>query len=449
MFSRLAKTKVYEEAFIQLNETSSISEKIQTTNTNEISSAKTIKNLEEPSDLISKANTSESNVSDSKLENTIPTVPSTQINFFLRERKKLDFENEILTSGSKSSNINLEGKISGIRRNLFEAMDLHKLFYKTQFFSSEKRSSLKWVSRFPFILNDATGVKLILEGKSKMFDEVVREKTMQEKIRVLDLDKNWKVDVKKRFLQNYFNVAESSAYEKEYLFNNCTSHILKVSKVLVDEVYTDGLTPDGVASKISLAFFLNDNFANSLKMNFDLKMYYSHTDPNNWLTSKFKYVNVEHDTKIGFCLRSSNKRNVNLFNDYYVPRNVRGFASFKNKEMMPNSEKHRNFTDFQAIFLQNFKVNFYDYPLLSYFKIFPFLNFTFFAGVEDVESLAKYRNLKRNEKIRLFIDEFGRGSFGVGLRRNVLGSDIEFLFNLLHFSKHQDKQLGFQIILNE
>lgn len=356
-----------------------------------------------------------------------------QVNLHIIEKRKYNANLKWKPDGKNG--LFLSNRLSFLCRTPFNRMDYHKFEFINGFFERNNRRGYRLTSSFPFVWNENSALKLELLQKQKFIDLNIEENSLAQKVRVVALDKKWNFAFKHKYLQNHFNITESSQYSLDNQIFPSDEYSFKYRRIFFDEIDL-GIVHTGKKMEGDVLLGFNDNYSKYLKFGLKMRNYFRIFDPQTQNYPSLRYINLENVCRVGLYLPLDKKQNLinNLLNlNNFVP----GFKSIGNRypSFDPNSKDNTgDYKGNQFFLINTLKVNFYDYPVMKIWRVVPFVHLT---GVISTENIKDTLKKKKN-----FIDGI-RISGGIGMKFE----NLEIIYNIGHFQKKNDFAAKFQILL--
>ena len=168
---------------------------------------------------------------------------------------------------------------------------------------------------------------------------------------------------------------------------------------------------------------------------------------------KLKYWNFENDFSLDLVLPLAKKGKILKHSDRIHGHISRGFRSFgpnypsvhENNLKAVSSNNSIDPIGQLGFFSNTSKINIFDFPLLKMKRIAPFLHFSLFVPISNIEQIERISKAKGIQSLRE-VGQLLRLSAGMGLFTVMpKGNNVEFLYNFFHISKAGDKLSNFQI----
>ena len=356
--------------------------------------------------------------------NTNDDTLDIKLNLIEKSRYKSDYSVKAL---SHNNGCYLDTKFYLLIRNPLQRMDHHRISYNHGFLeTNDNRKGYEFKSTFPFLINSNSFFKTKFLQQSKYIEKNIEENSLSEKISIFPLDKAWRLGLRYRYLQNKINTKETSQYKLDTQIFPSNEYSLKLGRTFRNTIDKGGIVSVGQSATGNMRIAYNDTYASYIKFNATYKRYFGLFDPNTQKFDRFKYVNFENLLKLGLYIpfhKSSQKKEELLNNMISLNNNLPGFKAI--------GENNGDYKGHHAVLSNTFKVIFNDYPILKMIGLSPFL---YTSGALCKDDLKK-KNLK--ELIRL--------SGGIGVKYSFLQHDLEILYNIGHFSQKNDKEMKFQL----
>ena len=316
-------------------------------------------------------------------------------------------------------------------------MDYHKFEIIHGFFEKNNRKGFRLASAFPFALNEKSSLKFEILQKQKFIDARIEEHSLAQKVRVVPLDKKWNFAFKHKFLQNHFNIRETSQYCLDNQIFPSDEYSFKFRRIFFDEI-DQGVVHVGKKLQGDALVGINDNYSTYLKVGLKFRNFFQLFDPKTQNYPSLKNVNFENVSRMGVYIPLNKKQNLinNLLN---LNNCVPGFKSLGGHHPSFDPDCKENTGDYkgnQLYLINSFKVNFYDYPILKLLGVVPFAHLTGVVSAENIKDLKSKKLLKESFRI----------AGGIGAKFNFLGKDLEILYNVGHFHGGNDVASKFQIL---
>lgn len=361
------------------------------------------------------------------------------LNFYLSEKRKYDYKFDVGLLTKNEGNFGLCSDIELFCRTPFNRMDYHKLQIVKGMIIGNNPTFYRFVSCFPFVFDQKSFLKFKLTKKNKLIDKNIEEASLAQKIRVVQIDKNWKFDFKHKYLKNHYNVKLNSQYILDNQIFPSDEYSLKYKKRFINTVDYESITPVGKQYNGSFQVSFNDNYANYMKFKLNLLNFIRFTDPETQKNQKFLYMNLENRFDFGLYIPLKNTKQ-NLINNLYTMNNrVLGFRNIGDQyASLSQNTNQGDYKRSQLFLINSMKLNMHDYPIFNRVGIVPFLHLTSAFVAENSKDF--FRN--KRDLFNCF-----RSSIGIGVKIPLGKKNLLASYNFLHLERKNDVAAKFQIVL--